>query len=114
MAKKAAVNKSQTVRDYLKAHPGTANKEVAEALTKQGIKISANHVANIKSKMAVSTGKRKRRSKAAKAMSAKSGVSVHEIKAAFVFAKGVRRNRTCQKGVGCGPRDSENNVTLGY
>ncbi len=86
MAKKA-VNKAQSVRDYLKAHPGTANKEVAEALTKQGIKISANHVANIKSKMAVSKGKRKRRSKAATAMSTKSGVGVHEIKAAFVLLK---------------------------
>jgi uncharacterized protein YneF (UPF0154 family) len=86
MAKKQ-VNKSQTVRDYLKAHPGIANKEIAEALTKQGLKISANHVSNIKSKMAVSKGKRKRRSKAAKTMSTKSGVGVHEIKAAFVLLK---------------------------
>ena len=87
MAKKQAINKAQTVREYLKAHPGTANKEVSEALTKQGIKISPNHIANIKSKMAVSKGKRKRRSKAATAMSAKGGVSVHEIKAAFVLLK---------------------------
>ncbi len=87
MAKKQAVNKAQAVRDYLKAHPSTGNKEIAQALTKQGIKISANHVANIKSKMAVSKGKRKRRSKAATAMSTKSGVSVHEIKAAFGLLK---------------------------
>jgi arginine repressor len=94
MAKKPAVNKSQSVRDYLKAHPGTANKEIAQALSKQGIKISANHVSNIKSKIAVSKGKRKRRSKAAKTMSTKSGVSVHEIKAAFGLLKecgGVER-----------------------
>jgi hypothetical protein len=87
MAKKPAVNKSQTVRDYFKAHPGTSNKDVAEALTKQGVKLSASHVANIKSKMDVSKGKRKRRSKAASAMSSKSGVSVHEIKAAFLLLK---------------------------
>ena len=86
MAKKP-VNKAQSVRDYLKAHPGTANKEIAEALTKQGIKISANHVANIKSKINVAKGKSKRRGKAAKAMSTKSGVSVHEIKAAFGLLK---------------------------
>lgn len=86
MAKKP-INKSQTVRDYLNAHPGTTNKEVAEALTKQGIKISANHVGNIKSKMVVSKGKRKRRKRAATAMSAKGGVSVHEIKAAFMLLK---------------------------
>jgi len=47
MAKKPAVNKAQAVRDYLKAHPDTANKEIAEALKKQGIKLSPNHVANI-------------------------------------------------------------------
>jgi hypothetical protein len=87
MAKKPPISKAQSVRDYLKAHPSTSNKEVAEALTKQGIKISANHVANIKSKMAVSKGKRKRRSKAATAMSTKTGVGIHEIKAAFGLLK---------------------------
>ena len=84
---KKPINKSQTVRDYLKVHPGIANKEIAEALTKQGLKISANHVSNIKSKMAVSKGKRKRRGKAATAMSTKSGIGVHEIKAAFGLLK---------------------------
>ena len=87
MAKKPAVNKAQSVRDYLKAHPGTGNKELAEALGKQGIKISPNHVANIKSKMDISKGKRRRRRTAAKAMSVKSGISVHEIKAAFGLLK---------------------------
>jgi hypothetical protein len=94
MAKKPVVNKAQSVRDYLKAHPDAANKEVAEAMAKQGIKISRNHIANIKSKMDISKGKRKRRSKAAKSMSSKSGVSVHEIKAAFGLLKecgGVER-----------------------
>jgi hypothetical protein len=87
MAKKSAVNKSQTVRDYLKAHPGTGNKEIAEALSKQGIKLSPRHVANIKSKMVVSKGKRRRRRKAATAMSARTGVGVLEIKAAFGLLK---------------------------
>jgi hypothetical protein len=87
MAKKPAVNKSQTVRDYFKAHPESTNKEVAQALTKQGIKLSPNHVANIKSKISVAKGKSKRRQKAASAMSTKSGVSVHEIKAAFSLLK---------------------------
>jgi hypothetical protein len=87
MAKKPPVNKAQAVRDYLKAHPETGNKELAETLAKQGIRISPNHIANIKSKMAVSKGKRSRRRKAAKAMSAKSGIGVHEIKAAFGLLK---------------------------
>ena len=48
MAKKHAVNKSQTVRDYLKDHAGAANKEVADALTKQGVKMTPNYVAAVK------------------------------------------------------------------
>jgi hypothetical protein len=87
MAKKPSISKAQAVRDFLKAHPGTGNKEIAQTLGKQGMKISPNHVANIKSKMDVSKGKRKRRSKAASAMSSKTGVDIHEIKAAFVLLK---------------------------
>jgi hypothetical protein len=86
MAKKP-VNKSQTVRDYLKAHPSTANKEVAEALTKQGIEISPNYVAKVKSKMAAGKGKRKRRHKAAEAAVVKTGIGINEIKAAFALLK---------------------------
>ena len=87
MAKKTPVNKSQTVRDYIKSHPGVANKDVADALTKQGVAITPNHVANIKSKMAAGKGKRRRRNTAATAMSAKTGVGIPEIKAAFALLK---------------------------
>jgi hypothetical protein len=83
----AKVNKSQTVRDYVKEHPGVANKDVAEALSKQGIKLTANHVANIKSKMAAGKGKRKRRQKAAEVASVKTGIGIPEIKAAFGLLK---------------------------
>ena len=51
MAKKQAVNKTQAVRDYLKAHRGAMSKEIAAALNKQGIKITPDHVANIKSQI---------------------------------------------------------------
>ena len=51
MAKKPKVSKTQAVRDYLKAHPEAMSKEIAAALTKQGIKINAGHVANIKTKI---------------------------------------------------------------
>ncbi len=47
---KRTVNKTQTVLDYLKTHPAAQNREVAAALTKRGIKITANYVATIKSK----------------------------------------------------------------
>ena len=51
MAKKQKVNKTQAVRDYLKTHPKAMSGEIAAALTKQGIKINAGHVANIKTKI---------------------------------------------------------------
>jgi hypothetical protein len=87
MAKKPSVNKSQSVRDYLKAHPGVSNKEIADALTKQGIEMTPNYVAGVKSKMSVIKGKRKRRNTAATAMSVKTGVGILEIKAAFSLLK---------------------------
>jgi len=51
MAKKQKVNKTQAVRDYLTAHPKAMSGEIATALTKQGVKITAGHVANIKTKI---------------------------------------------------------------
>ncbi len=50
MAKKQKVNKSQAVREYLKAHHQATNSEIAEALTKKGIKITPAYVATIKTK----------------------------------------------------------------
>jgi hypothetical protein len=51
MAKKAKVNKTKAVGEYLKAHPKAMSSEIAAALTKQGIKINPGHVANIKTKL---------------------------------------------------------------
>jgi hypothetical protein len=51
MAKKQKVNKSQAVRDYVKAHPRAMSGEIAAALNKQGIKINPGHVANIKTQI---------------------------------------------------------------
>ena len=51
MAKKQKVNKTQAVRDYLKGHPKAMSGEIAAALTKQGVKITAGHVANIKTQI---------------------------------------------------------------
>ena len=48
MATKQAVNKTQAVLDYLKAHPAAMCREIVAALDKQGIKITFNHVATIK------------------------------------------------------------------
>jgi hypothetical protein len=63
VAKKQKVNKSQAVRDYLKANGTATNTEVADALTKKGIKVTANYVATLKSQA--------KRRKARKAVAAK-------------------------------------------
>jgi len=79
MAKKK-VNKTQAVREYLKAHPRAKSPEIAEALTKEGIKITVGHVSNIKSKI-------KRRRRAVKKVVEKRGVGIPEIKAALALLK---------------------------
>jgi len=74
------VNKTKAVREYLKAHRKAKNQEVAEALGKQGIKVSANYVGNIKST-------HNKRQRAAKKIVAKGGVGIPEVKAALAFLK---------------------------
>ncbi len=84
MAEQRKVNKTKVVREYLKAHPGVTNKEVAEALAKSGITISPNYVAGIKGKIKVRRGRRRQ---AVKAAVAQHHVGVPEIKAAFALLK---------------------------
>jgi hypothetical protein len=57
MAKKKAdaVNKSQCIRDYRKAHPKHKPKQIAEELGKQGVQVTAQFVSTI-----LSTSKRKK------------------------------------------------------
>ncbi|MCC6127526.1 MAG: hypothetical protein IT426_21425 [Pirellulales bacterium] len=87
MAKKNSVNKTQAVRDFIGANSNATPKEVSDGLAKKGIEVSPNYVSSIKGKMTANKGKRKRRQKAATAMSAKTGVGIAEIKAAFVLLK---------------------------
>jgi tRNA A37 threonylcarbamoyladenosine synthetase subunit TsaC/SUA5/YrdC len=80
MAKEQKVNKTKAVLTYLKAHRGAGNKEVAEALGKQGVDISLNYVGNIKAQ-----SKKKRR--AVKRVVARRGVGIPEVKAALALLK---------------------------
>lgn len=73
--KKPELSKTQAVRNYLKAHKKATNKEVVEALAKDGITISTNYVGNIKST------KNKRR-RAVRSVVAESGIGIPEVKAA--------------------------------
>ena len=66
MAKEHGTSKSQAVRNYLKTHRKATNKEVSEALGKQGVEVTPNHVATIKAKT-------KTRHKAARAVVSRRG-----------------------------------------
>ena len=80
MAKQNEVNKSQSIRDYLKAHPKARNQEVVDALAKQGIGVTPNYVNNIK------TTHNKRR-RAMRKVAAAGGIGIPEVKAALAFLK---------------------------
>ena len=84
MAEKQKVNKTQAVKDFLKSNPSMMNKEVAEALTQSGIKVSPNYVATIKGKLKVRRGRRRQ---AVKAAVAHHHVGIPEVKAAFGLLK---------------------------
>ena len=80
MAKTEKVNKTQAVKEYLKANPTAKNQAVADALAKKGITLSANYVGNIKAI-------HNKRRRAARKVVAKGGVGIPEVKAALTFLK---------------------------
>jgi ribosomal protein L17 len=83
-AKTSGVNKTQVVRDYLKANKKAKAQEVADALAEQGIAVTVGYVRTIRAK-----SKRRRRAVQAvvENVVAEGGVGVPEIKAAFAFLK---------------------------
>ena len=80
MAKKQKANKTQAVKEYLKANRKAKNQEVVDALAKKGIAINANYVGNIKA-----THNKRRRTM--RKVVAKGGVGIPEVKAALAFLK---------------------------
>ncbi len=80
MAKKRSGSKSQAVRDFLKAHPDAANKEVAEVLAAKGIEVTPNFVAIIKAR-----GTKRR--EVVKTVVSQRGIGIPEIKAALGLLK---------------------------
>jgi hypothetical protein len=84
MATQVKVSKTQAIKDYIKAHPGAKNKEVADALAKSGLTMTPNYVATIKANMKTRRGRRRR---AVKTAVAHHHVAIPEIKAAFALLK---------------------------
>ena len=78
------MNKSQAIRDYLKANKKAKAQEVVDALKKQGIETTVNYVTNLKSK---SKARRRKVKEVVENVVAEGGVGIPEIKAAFAFLK---------------------------
>ena len=85
-AKTNGVNKTQAVRDYLKANKKAKAQEVVEALGKQGITITVGYVRTIKAKHKT---RRRAVKQVVENVVTKGGVGIPEIKAAFSFLKAV-------------------------
>ena len=83
--KKPEVNRSQAIRDYLKANRKATAQEVVDALAKKGITVTVGLVTNVKSK----SKKRRRAVKQVVAAVAPTGIGVKEIKEALTFIKTV-------------------------
>ena len=98
MAKKEKVNKTQAVRDYVKTHPKATSGEIAAALNKQGIKLTANYVANIKTTIKnARTAKKAAKQQAAaevaaepeKTVKASPTVTLEQVKAVAITVKAL-------------------------
>ena len=83
--KKPEVNRSQAIRDYLKANRKATAQEVVDALAKKGITVTVGLVTNVTSK----SKKRRRAVKQVVAAVAPTGIGVKEIKEALTFIKTV-------------------------
>ncbi len=92
--RKDGVNRSQMVRDYLAAHPEAMPKEVATALTEQGVPVTAQLVSTIKFNLAHKGEPKRGAAKVARGKGRRvtGSVSIESLRAAknFVeFAGGI-------------------------
>ena len=78
------VNKTAAIKEALKANPGKGPKEIAEIVTKQGVKVTAMYVSTIKSTMGKKKGKRGRKP----GSQASNGI-VADLQNTVVYVKGV-------------------------
>jgi hypothetical protein len=97
VAKKPGVNKTKAVAEYLKTNPKAKASEIADALTKKGVKISAGHAANIKSKLKL---RRARRKQATVAGSATAADSVPAIPANAITFDQIKKVSQTVKEIG--------------
>jgi len=80
------VSKSAAIKEAMKANPGKGPKEIAEIVSKGGVKVTAMYVSNIKATM----GKGKKKGKRGrKPGSTTSNGAYADVQNAVVFVQGV-------------------------
>ena len=80
MAKaKVKVNKSAAIRAYMAANPGQSVTEIIAGVAKQGVKVTAASVYNLRGKKVKRGGGRWKKHRAAKATPAPSEVTVEDL-----------------------------------
>lgn len=80
-------NKSAAIKEALKANPGKGPKEIAEIVTKGGVKVTPIYVSNIKASMGKSKGKKGKRGR--KPGNTSSSGAFADVQNTVVFVKGV-------------------------
>src|SRR6185295_10005587 len=80
-------NKSAAIQEALKANPDKGPKEIAEMLTKGGLKVTAMYVSNIKAKTGM---KKKMKGKPGRKPGSQSSNGIFaDVQNTIVFVKGV-------------------------
>ena len=94
MPRTKGVNKTQAVRDYLRAHRNAKTRTVVEGLAAEGIAVTAQYVSKIKG----TPGKRGRRAGAAP-VTATPSLGIPEVKAALALIKACGSPRAAKKAL---------------
>ena len=92
MPRKKGVNKTQAVRDYLRAHRNAKTRTVVEGLAAEGIAVTAQYVSKIKSTP-------RKRGRQAGAVTPKPTVGIPEVKAALALIKACGSPRAAKKAL---------------
>ncbi len=114
-AAKVSVNKSQAVRNYIKAHPRAKNATIAEALRKDGVEVNTAYVANVKHKKKAArrtkSSKKKRRQGAGAAPQGKFNYPRHSLDKVLRIPKGILEQNA---GKECTVRDAARFLSIKY
>jgi hypothetical protein len=83
---RAKINKTAAIKDAMKANPDKGPKELAEMLTKGGVKVSPMYVSNVKASLNKSKGRKGKRGRVALG---KGRFGVDAVEETIVFVKEV-------------------------